>query len=185
MKKLLLSAAALILSLGASACSMMEPKTNVSDFSSQIAASLHAQALSSALGSDPVIATSFVDIRDLGRTSSMGAMASELVTDKLVQMGHDVKDVRVAKGYYVGDGGEFILSLEIRDHARGAKARSVLVGTYSVGDGVAYVSSRLIRLSDDRVLASASVVVDIDDRHRSIFGGSSTGRMTPMDKLNK
>lgn len=102
----------------------------------------------------PIIVTSVADIMDINTSSSLGLMISEQIADCFVQYGFPVVDVRARHDLRVYEEGEYFLSRDIlkisKEHAAGA----ALVGTYSVGKNHVYVSTRLVRPADNRILAS-------------------------------
>lgn len=103
----------------------------------------------------PIIVTSIADITDIDSSSALGLMISEQIGDRFVQYGFPVVDIRTREDVKVREEtGEFMLSRDIlrisQEHAAGA----ALLGTYAVGKNHVYVSTRLVRPTDNRILAS-------------------------------
>lgn len=103
----------------------------------------------------PILITSIVDITDLNKSSAFGLMAAEQVGDRFAQMGFPVIDLRARKDVKVQvRGGEFMLSRDIQLIAKKHAAGAVLLGTYAAGKERVYVSTRLVRAADNRILSS-------------------------------
>jgi hypothetical protein len=179
--RIVLAATAMLSAVGLSACSGSQPRTSMAERSISLGDALHAQLVASGAGlTDPIIVATFADAGDLRRANGAGEMASEMVAGRLAALGHGVKDVRMARGFVTTSRGEFILSREAKDIAKSVDARSALVGTYVVGDGVAYVSARIVRLSDDRVLAAESIEVPVDSANRPLFSSPGSRPQSPQ-----
>lgn len=102
-----------------------------------------------------ILITSVADITDLNSSSALGLMISEQVGDRFAQFGFPVVDLRSRHDVKVREkSGEYMLSRDIRKISRDHAAGSALVGTYAVGKQHVYVSTRLVRPSDNRILAS-------------------------------
>ncbi len=105
----------------------------------------------------PILITSIADITNLNQSSAFGLMASEQVGDRFAQMGFPVVDLRMRKDLAVREkSGEFMLSRDLQNIAKKHAAEAVLLGTYSTGVNTVYVSVRLVRVADNRILASYS-----------------------------
>jgi len=67
--------------------------------------------------------------------------------------GFDVKEIKLRGEVFVKEGaGELLLSREIKDIARNHNASLVLVGTYSPAANFTYVSMKLVRTEDSRII---------------------------------
>ncbi len=103
----------------------------------------------------PILITSISDITNLNTSSAFGLMVSEQVGDRFAQMGFPVIDLRTRRDLKVREkSGEFMLSRDIQKISRKHAAGAVLLGTYATGVNHVYVSTRLVRASDNRILAS-------------------------------
>jgi hypothetical protein len=72
----------------------------------------------------------------------------------MVARGFHVKEVKLRTDIYVREGtGELMLSREMRDIARSQNASMVVVGTFSPAANFTYVSLKLVRTEDSRILA--------------------------------
>ncbi len=103
----------------------------------------------------PILITSVAKISDLDATSDFGLMISEQIGNRISQFGFPVVDLRTRKDIKVRENsGEYMLSRDLLRISRQHAAGAVLVGTYAKGKNTVYVSTRLIRPDDNRVLAS-------------------------------
>lgn len=102
-----------------------------------------------------ILITSIADITDLNSSSALGLMISEQMGDRFAQHGFPVVDLRSRHDVKVREkSGEYMLSRDIRKISREHSAGAALVGTYAVGKKRVFVSTRLVRPSDNRILAS-------------------------------
>ncbi len=103
----------------------------------------------------PILITSIADITNVDTTSAFGLMVSEQMGDRLVQVGFPIVDLRARRDVAVRrKGGEFMLSRDILKISKEHAAVAVLLGTYTAAVNHVYVSTRLVRASDNRILAS-------------------------------
>lgn len=103
----------------------------------------------------PILITSVANITDLNKSSAFGLMVAEQIGDRFAQYGFPVIDLRTRKDVKVKvQSGEFMLSRDIQKISKKHAAGAVLLGTYAPGKERVYVSTRLVRASDNRILAS-------------------------------
>lgn len=113
----------------------------------------------------PLIGATFVDINDLERTTPFGRMASEHFSSRFTERGFEVVEILLRTNVYVrqDEGGEFMLSRELRNLSEQRNAQAVIVGTYAIGRNNVYITARLIRAVDSRILASHDYMLPLDD----------------------
>ncbi|PID65785.1 MAG: hypothetical protein CR977_00470 [Gammaproteobacteria bacterium] len=103
----------------------------------------------------PILITSVADITDLSSSSAFGLMVSEQLGDRFAQFGFPVIDLRTRHDVKVQvRNGEYMLSRDIQKISKKHAAGAVLLGTYTAGKNSVYVSTRLVRPSDNRILGS-------------------------------
>ncbi len=103
----------------------------------------------------PILVTSIANITNLNTSSTFGLMVSEQIGGRIAQFGFPVIDIRNRKDIKVREQtGEFMLSRDIQKISRQHSAGAVLVGTYATGKNKVFVSTRLVRPEDSRILAS-------------------------------
>ncbi len=106
-----------------------------------------------ALGGGPVLVATVVNVNYLSRSAPLGRTLSEQYASQMAALGFNVKEVKLRGDIFVKEGaGELLLSREIKDIARSYNASLVLVGTYSPAANFTYVSLKLVRTEDSRII---------------------------------
>lgn len=109
--------------------------------------------LQQALGDSPVLVATVVNVNDLSRSAPLGRTLSEQYASLIALQGFNVKEVKLRGDLFVKEGaGELLLSREVKDIARNHNASLVLVGTYSPAANYTYVSLKLVRTEDSRIV---------------------------------
>lgn len=107
----------------------------------------------STLDGGPVLVATIVNVNDLSRSAPLGRTLSEQYASHMAASGFNVKEVKLRGDVFVKEGaGELLLSREIKDIARNHNASLVLVGTYSAAASYTYVSLKLVRTEDSRIV---------------------------------
>lgn len=106
-----------------------------------------------AVSGGPVLVATIVNVNDLSRSAPLGRTLSEQYASSMAAKGFNVKEVKLRGDVFVKEGaGELLLSREIKDIARSHNAALVLVGTYSAAANFTYVSLKLVRTEDSRIV---------------------------------
>ena len=107
----------------------------------------------STLGTGPVLVATVVNVNDMSRSAPLGRTLSEQYASQMSALGFNVKELKLRGDVFVKEGaGELLLSREIKDIARNHNAAMVLVGTYSAAANYTYVSLKLVRTEDSRII---------------------------------
>ena len=107
----------------------------------------------STLGSGPVLVATVVNVNDMSRSAPLGRTLSEQYASVMAGKGFNVKEIKLRGEVFVKEGaGELLLSREIKDIARNQNASLVLVGTYSAAANFTFVSLKLVRTEDSRIV---------------------------------
>ena len=86
------------------------------------------------------------------KRGDIGSTAEQYATS-MAARGFNVKEIKLRGDVFVREGqGELLLSREIKDIARNHNASLVLVGTYSAAANYTYVSLKLVRTEDSRIV---------------------------------
>lgn len=127
--------------------------------------------------STPLIVASLVSVDDLERSSSFGRMSAEIIANAVSRRGYKVKELKLNQDriFIREHGGEFALSRNVKEIARGHDVRFLVVGTYTTGDELKfndydglvccrearkiYVSLRVVNADDGTIACSASYSV--------------------------
>jgi TolB-like protein len=100
----------------------------------------------------PVLVASLSDVNDLGRSSALGRIISEQVASRIAQLGYTVPEVKLRTSMAINSNGEFMLSRDIHRLSAEQHAQAVVAGTYASANDEVYVSLRLIRIADGKIL---------------------------------
>lgn len=105
--------------------------------------------------SQPVLAASFVDVDNMGSTSTFGRQVSEIMAGGLTRAGYPVLEVKLRNSLFIKENtGELMLSRELHHLSSAHDAQAVLVGTYARGGSYVYVNARIVRTRDSVILGS-------------------------------
>lgn len=119
---------------------------------------------------DPLIPTTVVDIDDLNRSSTLGRLASEIVAARLTEADLRVREVRLRGQLYSEEHtGELMLSRLTQRVGIDQGGRSLLVGTYAVGEERLYLTLRIVRTSDANALAAAQLSLPLTNDLRAML----------------
>ncbi len=173
MKPLHLVITGLMLVLMLSGCETNPVRSDLVSHGNATGDRLAAMAWDINLDSRPVtIVTTFVEGEDFNRSSAFGRTVSDLVAGRLAQLGFPVREIRLRNGIMMkGNLGELILSRETQQIAREHGAEAVVVGTYSESVSQVYVSAKMIRLSDDRVVSAHQYAIAKDENIAGLLHG--------------
>ncbi len=106
---------------------------------------------------------SFVNLDRMYETSALGRYLGEQMLHELQRAQVDAVDVRMMPAMQISKGhGEYALSRDMAELNFTHHADAVVVGTYSVADGQIFVNSRLLENGTGLLLASSSIVFEID-----------------------
>ena len=100
-----------------------------------------------------LLVATLVNVDRLEQSSRMGRIFSEQIAGRLVQRGVLVTELKLRENVSLQPyQGELLLSRELKDIARQHNAAMVLVGTYSPAANYTYVSIKLVRTEDSRII---------------------------------
>nr|WP_245635006.1 FlgO family outer membrane protein [Marinobacterium profundum] len=174
-RKGLLTAGLSILLLGTVGCStnsVVASTDPVVDLEAVVASA--AQKLVSQPGNfvqgKPFIATSFADIDDLSQSSTLGRVLGEQFSSAMTQAGLPMVEVKMREALFIKEGtGELLLSRQLHNIVQAHDAQAVVVGTYAMGGSNVYVTVRLVRTSDNLILAADDFIIPINRDMRSLL----------------
>jgi len=100
---------------------------------------------------------------DFSQSSTIGRLASQLISNRLSQRGYLVRDITVMRGLDVESStGELILSRDASKISTSFNAQAVVAETYAVAGHEVYFNIRLLKPDDGTILSSADVVIPLD-----------------------
>lgn len=111
---------------------------------------------------EPLLVATFVDINNLEVSSGLGRVIGEQIGSRFAQQGFTVIEIKMRNNIFVREGsGEFALSRSIKEISQSHNAAAVIAGTYAVGRQSVFVNARLIRATDNLVLAAYDYVLPL------------------------
>lgn len=126
------------------------------------------------LGEYVVAVSTFVNLDNLYATSSFGRYIEEQLLSSLQQAGLEVVELRKSPGLLISpQHGEFALSRNLDEIGMVQNAQVVLTGTYKLAGREIFVNARLLRNEDNRILASATMVVPLDSVSAQLLANES------------
>ena len=124
-----------------------------------------------AVGPGPVLVATIVDVNDTTRSAPLGRTLSEQYATNMAMSGFNVKEVKLRGNVFVREGaGELMLSREVKDIARMHNAIMVLVGTYSPASNYTYVSLKLVRTEDNRIIRGYDYALPMERDVKRLLG---------------
>ncbi len=119
----------------------------------------------------PLLVTTFVDNNDLTKTSHFGRILQEHIRSRLVQLGYDVKDIKMTGKLLIEQkSGETILSRDLQKITPVARGQAILVGTISISNRILYVSARFVNPTDNSIISSNDYRLCMDENLLAMFG---------------
>jgi TolB-like protein len=118
-----------------------------------------------------IIAASLVNINNLAETCSLGRVISEQMLGRMAQHGFKIVEMKLRQDsvFIKKNQGEFLLSRELQNIGEKHHANAVLVGTYAVSKYVVFISVRMVRTSDNTVIASYDYQLPLDFITKSLI----------------
>ncbi|CDH45271.1 conserved exported hypothetical protein [Candidatus Contendobacter odensis Run_B_J11] len=111
---------------------------------------------------DPLLAATFVDINNLEASSGLGRVIGEQIGSRFAQQSFTVIEIKMRNNIFVAEGtGELTLSRSVKEISQSHNAAAVIAGTYAVARQSVYVTARLIRATDNLILASYDYVIPL------------------------
>ncbi|MFC4158606.1 FlgO family outer membrane protein [Chitinimonas lacunae] len=118
----------------------------------------------------PLIVATFVDINRLTSSSTLGRMLAEQVSTRLTQLGHPVVELKLRGNVFVREGtGELLLSREVKDLSISHRAQAVVVGTYAASPERIFLNLKIVRPTDNRILAAHDIALTPDENILSLL----------------
>lgn len=129
----------------------------------ELVADLLATSREPVAGELQVAVSTFVHLDQLYETSAMGRYLSEQMLHELQRMGVDVVEVRMMPSMKISQShGEYVLSRDMGELSYLHEVDAVVAGTYTVADGQIFINGRLLAVQTGKVLASGSMVFEVD-----------------------
>lgn len=113
-------------------------------------------------GPATILMTTIVPVENLYRATPFGRLLTEQIITEMNRHGFGVVEARKTDVYLIRDHeGEFSLSRDVDWLGKEYRSDAVLVGVYSISGGQALINARLVDTRDSRILAAASVMMNL------------------------
>lgn len=121
------------------------------------------------------LVASLVNIDALEQSSTFGRTISEYITSRLVWHGFTTSEIKLRQALFIKQrSGEFLLSRDVKTLGQQYNAKALIVGTYSIGEYMVYISLRLVEAENNIILATSEFEVPL---------GIETSRLLKNDNL--
>jgi TolB-like protein len=117
----------------------------------------------------PILVASLADIDRLDQSSTLGRIIAEQIGSRLSQLGYTVVESKLRSTFAINANGEFVLSRDVRRISAAHAAQLALAGTYAPGERALYISLKLLRLADGKVIASLDYSLPVGPNTRSLM----------------
>lgn len=118
----------------------------------------------------PVLVATLVNIDSLTQSSRFGRLISEQVATRLTQLGFNVVEMKLRNNVYIREGaGELLLSRDVRDLSQSYNAQVVVVGNYAVASGYAYLTLKIVTVTDNRVIGAVNYVLPLTENNMALL----------------
>ncbi len=129
------------------------------------------QAIPPLIPQQVILIASFVNIDNLEESSTFGRTVSEYIGSRLNQNGYKVVEMKLRRSIFMKkNAGEFLLTRDLKEISTRHNAQAIVVGTYSLGKNVVYVSARIIKLTDNTILSSYAYKLPLGKNTRKMLG---------------
>ena len=140
---------------------------------------------------DGIVVSSFVDLRQLTRTSSFGRYLAEQLMGEFQQRGYRVVEIRKSKDILIQERrGEYGLSRNPGEIKPEVTARALVTGTYTVTEDSILVNAKVLDNQSAVLLSSATMVFPRTKLANLLLADSASARpprarqeMTTMKRL--
>ena len=129
----------------------------------------------------PVLVAPFMEVNHLNEYTPLGSITAEQMAGRLAQDGFKVLDVKLDRETLYTLQGEagMLLSDELRNLSTSVGAQAVLIGTYAVGERTVFVTARLVRASDNMVLAAENYELPLGPDTEALLGDTDGSATSP------
>ena len=121
----------------------------------------------------PLLVATLVNIDSLNQSSRFGRLISEQVATRLTQLGFNVVEMKLRNNVYIREGaGELLLSRDVRDLSKSHNAQVVVVGNYAVASGYAYLTLKVVTVTDNQVVGAVNYVLPMNENNRALLSAN-------------
>lgn len=133
---------------------------------------------------DGIVVTSFVELKNLSRTSSFGRYLGEELMGEMQRLGYRVVEIRKSREVMIaGRFGEYGLSRDPAAIRTRVSATAMLTGTYTLAGDSVVVNARIVDNRSGDLLASAVSIFPLDPVVESMLADAAAPGPEPSGVL--
>jgi len=102
---------------------------------------------------------SFVDLNDMGKSSPMGRLIAENLMHELQVRSWKIFEPRLMQNFMINEGGEFVLSRDVKQLKSKFGVSGVVAGTYVVSGDAIVVNARVVHVETGMVISSGQIQI--------------------------
>jgi len=102
---------------------------------------------------------SFVDLNDMSKSSPMGRLIAENLMHELQVRSWKIFEPRLMQNFMINEGGEFVLSRDVKQLKTKFGVSGVVAGTYVVSGDYTVVNARVINADTGMVISSGQIQI--------------------------
>lgn len=131
-----------------------------------------------------VFVCTFVDLKKLTRTSSLGRYLAEQMMTEMQQRGFPVLELRKSQAVMVQEKrGEYGLSRDPAEIGQSVAAGAMLTGTYSQSSDSIIINARIMDNRSAKLLASATAIIPNNPLARQMLADSASARTKKAEPM--
>ncbi|MCX5876349.1 MAG: FlgO family outer membrane protein [Deltaproteobacteria bacterium] len=135
------------------------------------------------LGKGVLICT-FVELKKLSRTSSLGRYVAEQLMNEMQQHHYEVVEIRKSQAIMLQEKrGEFGLSRNPAEVSQAATAGAMLTGTYTSSKDSIVINARIIDNRSAKLLSSATAIIPRNQLAEQLLADTASVRMEKPEPL--
>ncbi len=131
-----------------------------------------------------VLVCTFVELKKLNRTSSLGRYVAEQLMSEMQQRHYEVVEIRKSQAIMLQEKrGEFGLSRNPAEISQSATAGAMLTGTYTPSKDSIVINARIIDNRSAKLLSSATAIIPRNQLAEELLADTASVRMEKPEPL--
>lgn len=102
---------------------------------------------------------SFVDLNDMSKSSPMGRLIAENLMHELQVRAWRIYEPRLMQNFMINEGGEFVLSRDVKQLKSKYGVTGVVAGTYVMSGDYTVVNARVVNVENGIVLSTGQIQI--------------------------
>jgi len=131
-----------------------------------------------------VLVCTFVELKKLSRTSSLGRYVAEQLMNEMQQRHYEVVEIRKSQAILIQEKrGEFGLSRNPTEVSQAVAAGAMLTGTYTTSKDSIVINARIIDNRSAKLLSSATAIIPRNQLAEQLLADTASVRMEKPEPL--